>query len=179
MRKVFDKSCQKYPVVRRHLSVSADIVHQPLFESAVAKIQGNDFNLNAQEKRKVSFFFISTAEEKEEEGDWEIDLSFLDETLNDAAAESAKRHKKSCPYRSMDHISPTSNIVQRLFSRYGIIMRPDVSWILALLKCLLCFVLTKICGTLVKLILYSAASHSSAPLTPVIPAAVLATEIVS
>ncbi len=108
VRKVFDKLCQKYPVVRRHLSASADIVHQPLFESAVAKIQGNDFNLNAQEKRKVSFFLISTAEEEEEEeGDEEIDLSFLDETLNDAAAESAKQHKKSCPYRSMDHISPT------------------------------------------------------------------------
>ena len=51
-------------------------------------------------------------------------MNFLDETLGDAAAESAKRQKKTCPYRSMDHISATSNIVERLFSRCGIIMRP-------------------------------------------------------
>ena len=86
------------------------------------------FSLKAEEKRKVSFFLINdntddeAMEENEENGD--LDLSFLDETLNDAAAESSKRHKKSCPYRSMDHITPTSNIVERLFSRCGIIMRP-------------------------------------------------------
>ena len=80
--------------------------------------------MRKKREKFLSFFLISTAEEEEEEGDEEIDLSFLDETLNDAAAESAKRHKKSCPNRSMDHISPTSNIVERLFSRCGIIMRP-------------------------------------------------------
>jgi hypothetical protein len=186
VRKVFDKLCQKYPVVRRHLSANADIVHQPLFESAVAKIQGNDFNLNAQEKRKVSFFLISAAEEEEEEeGGEEIDLSFLDETLNDAAAESAKRHKKSCPYRSMDHISPTSNIVERLFSRCGIIMRPhrrlmDPSTLEMLI--MLRFNKDLWDAREVDIVLKraaSAASHSSAPLTPVTPAAVLATEMVS
>ncbi len=128
VRKVFDKLCQKNPIVRRHLSATADIIHQPLFESAVAKVQGNDFSLKAEEKRKVSFFLINgnaDDEVEEEEGqNGELAFSFLDETLNEAAVESAKRHKKSCPYRSMDHISPTSNIVERLFSRCGIIMRP-------------------------------------------------------
>jgi hypothetical protein len=37
---------------------------------------------------------------------------------------STKPEKKTCPYRSMDHVSATSNIVERLFSRCGIIMRP-------------------------------------------------------
>ena len=129
VRNVFDKLCEKYPIVRRHLSGTADIIHQPLFESAVAKIQGNDFSLKVEEKRKVSFFLINGNSDNEVGGEEkgendELSISFLDETLNDAAVESAKRHKKTCPYRSMDHISPTSNIVERLFSRCGIIMRP-------------------------------------------------------
>ena len=52
-------------------------------------------------------------------------MSFLDEALDDAAAESRKRQKKACPYRSMDHVPATSNVVERLFSRRcGIIIRP-------------------------------------------------------
>ena len=126
VRKVFDRLCSKYPFVLRHLSSAAEIVHEPLFESAVAKIQGNDFSLTMGKKRKVSCFRIDEEEEDEDETDGEErrEPSFLDETLDDAAAESCKRRKKKNPYRSMDHISPTSNIVERLFSRCGIIMRP-------------------------------------------------------
>ena len=128
VRRVFDKLCSKHPIVRRHLSAAADIIHEPIFESAVAKIQGNDFSLSQAEKRKVLLFRIdSTAEgddNDDEDDDADGSINFLDETLDDAAEESSKRQKKACPYRSLDHISPTSNIVERLFSRCGIIMRP-------------------------------------------------------
>ena len=96
-----------------------------MFESAVAKIQGNDYALSTQEKKKVSFYLAdSNAAEEEEEDGAEVNLSFLDETLEEASSECSKRQKKACPYRSMDHIAPTPNIVERLFSRCGIIMRP-------------------------------------------------------
>ena len=36
----------------------------------------------------------------------------------------SKRPKKQPPYYSTLHISPTSNVVERLFSRCGLIMRP-------------------------------------------------------
>ena len=36
----------------------------------------------------------------------------------------SKRPKQQPPYNSTLHISPTSNIVERLFSRCGLIMRP-------------------------------------------------------
>lgn len=124
VRKVFDKLCAKYSFARRHLSAAADIIHEPLFESAVAKLQGNDSSLTLAEKKKVSFFLIDSAEAESDEDEDDVIMNFLDETLDDAAAESAKRQKKTCPYRSMDHISATSNIVERLFSRCGIIMRP-------------------------------------------------------
>ena len=121
--------CSKYPVVQRHLSAAADIIHEPQFESAVAKIQGNDFVLTQAEKRRVSFFLIDSAvtgeDAEDEEDEDDGDLNFLENALGDAAAESSKRQKKSCPYRSITHISATSSILEfeRLFSRCGIIMR--------------------------------------------------------
>ena len=124
VRKVFDKLCAKYLFARRHLSAAATIIHEPLFESAVAKLQVNDSSLTPIEKKKVSFYLIDSAEAESDEDEDDAIMNFLDETLDDAAAESAKRQKKTCPYRSMDHISATSNIVERLFSRCGIIMRP-------------------------------------------------------
>ena len=110
--------------VWRHLSATATIIHEPLFESAVAKLQGNDSSLTLAEKKKISFYLIDNAEAESDEDEDDAIMNFLDETLDDAAAESAKRQKKTCPYRSMDHISATSNIVERLFSRCGIIIRP-------------------------------------------------------
>ena len=47
--------------------------------------------------------------------------SFIEEGCNKY---DSKRPQKQFPYRSLLHISPTSNIVERLFSRCGIIMRP-------------------------------------------------------
>jgi hypothetical protein len=76
-----------------------------------------------QKKKKVLFYLIDSNAEEEEAGE-EVDLSFLDETLEEANAECTKRQKEACPYRSMDHITPTSNIVERLFSRCGITMKP-------------------------------------------------------
>ena len=124
VRKVFDKLCEKYSFNRRQLSAAATIIHEPLFESAVAKLQGNDSSLTLAEKKKGSFYLIDNAEAESDENEDDVLMNFLEETLDDAAAESAKRQKKTCPYRSMDHISATSNIVERLFIRCGIIMRP-------------------------------------------------------
>ena len=118
------KLCSKYLFVRTHLSAKADIIHELLFESAIAKLQGNDFSLTPGEKKKVSLFLVCDSEAGSDEDEDHADLSFLDEALEDAATESCKRQKKTCPYRSMDHVPATSNVVERLFSRCGIIMRP-------------------------------------------------------
>ena len=61
--------------------MSADIIHEPLFESAVAKLQGSDFTLTPAEKS-----FVDSAAAESDEADADADLSFPDETLDDAAA---------------------------------------------------------------------------------------------
>ena len=124
VRKAFDRFCSKCPFVRRRLSATAPIIHEPLFESAVAKLQGSDFNLTPGEKKKASRFLVCDSEAGSDEDEDHANMSFLDEALDDAAAESCKRQKKARPYRSMDHAPATSNVVERLFSRCGIIMRP-------------------------------------------------------
>ncbi len=140
------------------------------------------FQFECARKAKIFFFLISIANKEEEEGDEEIDLSYLDETLNNAAAELKKRHKKSCSYRSMDHISPTSNIIELLFSRCGILMIPhkrlmDPSTLEMLI--MLRFNKKFWDAREVDIALRRAASHSLAPLTPVIPVAELAIEMAS
>ena len=72
-----------------------------LISCGVAKIQGNDYALSTQEKKKVSFYLVdSNGEEEEGEDSAEVDFSFLYETLEEANAECSKRQKKACPYRS-------------------------------------------------------------------------------
>ena len=73
--------CSKYPVVQRHLSAAADIIHEPQFESAVAKIQGNDFVLTQAEKRRVSFFLIDSAVAGEDAEDEDEDDGDLNSTM--------------------------------------------------------------------------------------------------
>ena len=90
VREVFDKICANYSFARRHLSAAATIIHEPLFESVVAKLQGNDSSLTLAEKKKVSFYLIDNAEAESDEDEDDVLMNFLEETLDDAAAESAK-----------------------------------------------------------------------------------------
>ena len=64
------------------------IIHEPLFESAVAKLQGNDFSLTPFEKKKVSRFLVCDSEAGSDEDEDHANVSLLDEALDDAAAES-------------------------------------------------------------------------------------------
>ena len=77
--------------------------------------------LTLAEKDAISIFLI--VEEDLQANDSDEESSFLN-SANDEFEGNIKRAKKNSPYRSLLHISPTSNIVERLFSRTGIIMRP-------------------------------------------------------
>ena len=127
VRAVFDKLCEKYPIVEPYLSSTASIIHNHSFEIAVAKVQGNEITkLTKNEKNEINFFLLDEDEDQNSdncEEDNEMDL--LGEALDEADENAKKRIKtRAYLYRSLMHISPTSNIVERLFSRAGIIMRP-------------------------------------------------------
>jgi hypothetical protein len=118
VRGLFDKLCEKYPVVERTLGRRSQLIQDPVFENAVVKIQGGlESTLTPAEKNKVKHYLIEA-----EEGEDEAESNFA-QTIIDRAREAKRmRVTKASKYRQLDHILPTSNIVERLFSRAKIIM---------------------------------------------------------
>ena len=112
--RLFDKLIAQFPAVESRLKADEDIVHWPIFESAVCKVQSFDEGSLTRPEREAIKRFLLPAEENEEsdnpeeentEGDWAQDVI-------DMVSESKRR--KCLPksrYRSMMHIAPTSNIV--------------------------------------------------------------------
>ena len=106
-----------------HLGKDSDIVHNKNFENGIVKIQdGEENKLNANEKESVKIFLITNNNSGgEEEVSTDNEESFVDSTLKAALV----KKKKTSKYHSTKHVSPTSNICERLFSRASIIMTPN------------------------------------------------------
>jgi hypothetical protein len=116
-----DKLIEQVPELEKYLAPNAEIVHSPAFESAVVKLQKGE-PLSASDKVQLAIFkqadvVVNNVEEN---------LTFEEEILRDVdATKRAAARGGMAEYRSTFHVSPTSNIVERLFSRAGLIMRPN------------------------------------------------------
>ena len=121
VRLVFDQLLEKFDGMKSHLAANAPIVHNKDFENAVVKIQsGKEATLNRNEKNAMRVFLLDD-ETQDEEAEEVVEYAVQIQQLEEAAkAETAKK----CKYRSLDHIAPTSVIVERLFSRAKLIMTP-------------------------------------------------------
>jgi hypothetical protein len=120
----FEKLISEFPEVRPYLGKDSDIVHCPDFDNGISKIQlaADQGKVSASEKAVVAIYAIDTnSEENLDSGLAETSSSFIEEANIEY---ESKRQKNQPPYKSTLHISPTSNIVERLFSICGIIMRP-------------------------------------------------------
>ena len=121
-RVAFDILLKDVPQLSTYLAADASIVHCPAFESAVVKLQSGDDQLSAEEVNAVEIFKIQDNSALSSTAPDEV-RSFQDEMR--LAVEARKASKgQGKGYRSTFHISPTSNIVERLFSRAGIVMSP-------------------------------------------------------
>ena len=121
----------------------ATIIQNKHFENAIYKIQaGLESSMNQQEKNSVKIFLKPAAEnigrENEHEAGEEED--YADRALR--VAELHKRRRVSASkYRPTDHVSPTSNIVERANSQAKLIitdrrssLSPDTVNMLMILK---------------------------------------------
>jgi hypothetical protein len=117
-RIVFDQLLDLFPSMKSHLAGDAPIVHNRDFENAVIKIQTNkEDKLTPLEKRAVKVFLLApNVEEDVGEENFTEMMARLEE--------EAKAPKGKSKYRSLAHISPTSVVVERLFSRAKLIMTP-------------------------------------------------------
>ena len=112
VRVAFDKLIAEIPNLQAYLNPKARIVQSPAFEEAIVKIQ-KGLALNSAEKKLVSIFKVIP---KETGTETDENLSFEDEILRDVERSRLQIYSY--------YVSPTSNIVERLFSIMGIIMRP-------------------------------------------------------
>jgi hypothetical protein len=127
----FNELLKKHPELHRYLSEEGENVSDPYFEKAIVKIQNaviqglGKVKLDPQEARAVHIYLKEDLAgfDSSDESESENETSFIKEA--DAQYEAkVKRNKKEFPYRSTMHVCATSVIVERLFSRCGIIMRP-------------------------------------------------------
>ena len=146
-RALCDNLSQMDHSYRTYLSPDAAIVHDKNFENAIVKVQkGLESQLTAEEIKAVKRFFIPT------QTDQQIDSSSSNSAASAASSSSSSSSSSSAvgnslhtadevieevqerrakqqrvwvsAYRFTNHVSPTSNIVERLFSRAKLIMRP-------------------------------------------------------
>ena len=99
----------------------AAIVQSRHFENAIYKIQGGlESSMTNQEKNSVKIFLKTTGDEEKRE-DEPTELSYADSVLRGAALKRRRRASDS-KYRSTNHVSPTTNIVERANSQAKLIM---------------------------------------------------------
>ena len=125
MRGLFDKLCEAYETNDRlmpHLHADGQIVNNKHFENAIVKIQGRrEDTLSNQEKNAVKVFKKVSGTTPTSGGATEQTLSFAERSLAESQAAKKARTDKSA-YRSVAHVSSTSLICERLFSRAKLIM---------------------------------------------------------
>ena len=117
-RALFQALCSEFEptVPLTHLRSADRIVHSPIFESAISKLQGGqESDLSTVEADSVNIFLKLNSENDEADRD----LSFAQRHLNE---EAKRRRIVSDTYRSTIHVSPTSNSCERLFSAARLIM---------------------------------------------------------
>jgi hypothetical protein len=126
VRIAFDKLIAEIPSLSEYLAADAAIVHSPVFERAIVKLQSGETTLTRDEAAAVSMFKFTTGAPSRPAPNvpgQRVQISFEEEMRNEVNSKIAAKSKPPA-YRSTFHISATSNIVERLFSRAGIIMSP-------------------------------------------------------
>jgi hypothetical protein len=113
--------------LENYLSKNARIIHNKNFENAVVKIQSlKESTLSQSEKQAISRYLIvdnePEGERNADEEDEEEELNFAQNLLAEARASKRRIMLSRSKYRNLAHIEPTSNMVERLFSRAKLIM---------------------------------------------------------
>jgi len=106
----------------RYIAISNQrLIQCPDFENGIVKIQsGQERSLTATERSAVEIFILPAAAARLEPAE-DADLSFAESLLRDGRNVKRRRLATS-KYRSTEHVSATSNVCERLFSRARLIM---------------------------------------------------------
>lgn len=99
----------KFPVFGSYLGPEADIIKDKAFEKAITKLQRNSSALDLTQDEQATVQLFREFEEPS--------ASTIALTAVEKARENKKRRVVFSPYRSVSHVLPTSNIIERRFSQ--------------------------------------------------------------
>lgn len=111
---------KKFPTMVDYIGPQAEIIKHPEFENAIVKLQSPDYQLLTEDESVAVRHFLIEVPVNE--------IGAQSNTMmSPAEITRAKRQKISNypEYRSVAHIRPTSNIVERLFSQASCIMTDE------------------------------------------------------
>ncbi|RHZ39684.1 hypothetical protein DYB31_014553 [Aphanomyces astaci] len=121
-RALMDVLCDKFPSMSHHLGMEAEIVKNPLFESAVVRVlDGHIGDLTDEERISLRRFEVATVT-----GSTDIDTGSSECLAMDILR--VKRAKVAAHvvmgYEDLRCVLPTSNIVERMFSKAKLVFAP-------------------------------------------------------
>ncbi|ETP42763.1 hypothetical protein F442_10346 [Phytophthora nicotianae P10297] len=112
VRLLFDACMVKYPEMSEYLQPAAQIVHSPLFESAIVKVQ-NDLPLSSPEQQEIKAFVLPTNESSPAV---RPRVDFASIVLRQAKKRRRSEHVVAKYDPILHEVPPTSNACERLFS---------------------------------------------------------------
>ncbi|KUG01955.1 hypothetical protein AM587_10008179 [Phytophthora nicotianae] len=112
VRLLFDACMVKYPEMSEYLQPAAQIVHSPLFESAIVKVQ-NDLPLSSPEQQEIEAFVLPTNESSPAV---RPRVDFASTVLRQAKKRRRSEHVVAKYDPILHEVPPTSNACERLFS---------------------------------------------------------------
>ena len=118
VRQVFDAILAEFPCMSRYLAVDGAVVHSPTFESTIVKVLNDPDTVMEDEALLLRMFKVH-----EEDTDQEPDEQL---TIAEMAMHAKKRRKvtkrMATTFKDLSFIHPTSNMVERLFSRARLVL---------------------------------------------------------
>jgi hypothetical protein len=115
VRAIFDGLLESYPTMHHYISSKSNFVHSPAFENGVVKVQAEQLDdILLEEKELLEPFLQSNIPA--------VVSPTKPTSLSVQALSRIKRRKIVAEFVSLEHIPPTSNIVERLFSAARIVL---------------------------------------------------------
>ena len=115
VRAIFDGILEKYPGMHHYISNESEFVHSPKFENGIIKVLSEQCDALLPGERTLLKPFVQSIEPT-------TISPTKPKSLSAQALNRVKRRKVATEFVSLDHIPPTSNIVERLFSAARLIL---------------------------------------------------------
>jgi len=115
VRAIFDGLLENYPSMHHYISGESNFVHSPAFENGIFKVQSEQLDDILEEEKELLEPFLQRTIPN-------LASPTKHTSLSAQALSRIKRRKVATKFVSLEHIPPTSNIVERLFSAARIIL---------------------------------------------------------